>query len=58
MNDKPRDETTKDQIVSLLRKGYKRTQLIQDVGFAERTVDAAISAYNRLSKNLFLLEGS
>ena len=49
MNDKPRDETTKDQIVSLLRKGYKRTQLIQDFGFAERTVDAAISAYKELN---------
>jgi len=49
MNDKPRDETTKDQIVSLLRKGYKRAQLIQDFGFAERTVDAAISAYKELN---------
>ena len=50
MNDKPRDETIKDQIVSLLRKGYRRAQLIQDFGFAERTVDAAISAYKELNK--------
>jgi hypothetical protein len=42
------DETIKDRILSLLRKGYKRGQLVHDFGFAERTVDAAISAHRQL----------
>ena len=45
MNDKPQDETIKDRIIGLLRKGYKRGQLISDFGFAERTVDAAVREY-------------
>jgi len=48
MMDKQEDETMKDKIIRLLRKGYKRSQLINDFGFAERTVDAAISAYKEL----------
>jgi len=47
MEDKE-EETMKDRIIKLLRKGYKRAQLIQDFGFAERTVDAAIKAYKEL----------
>jgi len=44
MEDK-QDETMKERIIKLLEKGYKRSQLINDFGFAPRTVDAAISAY-------------
>jgi hypothetical protein len=42
-------ETMKERIIGLLRKGYKRGQLIHDFEFAERTVDAAIRAYKELS---------
>ena len=45
MTDKQQDETIKDRITRLLRKGRTRGQLINDLGFAERTVDAAIKAY-------------
>ena len=48
MENKHQDETMKDRIIGLLVKGYKRAQLIQDFGFAERTVDAAIRAYKEL----------
>jgi len=48
MEDK-QDETMKERIIGLLRKGYKRGQLIHDFGFAERTVDAAIRTYKELS---------
>lgn len=50
MEDKE-EETMKDQIIKLLRRGYKRAQLIQDFGFAERTVDAAIRAYKELGND-------
>jgi len=43
------DETMKERIISLLAKGYKRSQLINDLGFAERTVDAAIKVYKELN---------
>jgi len=48
MTDKQQDETIKDRITGLLRKGYTRSQLIHDLGFAERTVDVAIKAYKEL----------
>jgi hypothetical protein len=51
MTNKQADETMKDKIVSLLRKGYKRSQLINDFGFAERTVDAAIRTYKELGNS-------
>jgi hypothetical protein len=47
MEDK-QDETMKDRIIRLLRNNYKRSQLINDFGFAERTVDAAIREYKEL----------
>lgn len=47
MEDK-QDETMKDRIIGLLRKGYKRSQLINDFEFAEHTVDAAIRVYKEL----------
>ncbi|MEA3253510.1 MAG: hypothetical protein U9Q17_01015 [Chloroflexota bacterium] len=50
MVDKPQDESIKDKIIALLEKGYKRDQLINDLGFKERTVDAAIRAYKKLNK--------
>ena len=52
MEDK-QDETMKDRIIGLLRKGYKRSQLINDFGFTERTVDAAIRVYVEQSKQGF-----
>jgi hypothetical protein len=48
MTEKQQDETIKDRIIGLLQKGYRRGQLIHDLGFAERTVDAAIKAYREL----------
>jgi hypothetical protein len=45
MTDKPQEETMKERISGLLRKGYTRSQLITDFNFAERTVDSAIKAY-------------
>ena len=45
MQDKPQDESIKDQIIELLEKGYTRIQLIKDFKFAERTVDSAIKEY-------------
>ncbi len=50
MEDKE-DETMKERIIKLLQRGYKRAQLIQDFGFAERTVDAAIRAYKELGND-------
>jgi len=49
MTDKLQDDTMKNRIIGLLRKGYNRSQLINDFGFAERTVDAAIKAYKELT---------
>ena len=48
MAEKPREQSTKDRIIGLLRKGYARSQLIADFNFAERTVDSAIKAYREL----------
>jgi hypothetical protein len=45
MTDKQQDETIKGRILGLLQKGYTRSQLINDLNFAERTVDAAIKDY-------------
>jgi hypothetical protein len=47
----PEEQTTKDKIISLLKKGYSRSQLISDFTFAERTVDAAIKEYKELQGN-------
>jgi hypothetical protein len=45
MSDKQQEETIKDRIIGLLRKGYTRRQLINDFDLAERTVDSAIKEY-------------
>jgi hypothetical protein len=45
MTDTNQDETVKAKIITLLKKGYSRSQLIHDFGFAERTVDDAIKTY-------------
>ncbi len=45
MPDKPKDDTVKSRILELLQKGYSRSQLINDLNFAERTVDSAIKDY-------------
>ncbi len=49
MTEKQQEETMKERIMELLHKGYTRSQLINDLGFAERTVDAAIRAYKELN---------
>jgi len=50
MSEKTQEETTvKERIMGLLDKGYVRGQLIRDFGFAERTVDSAISLYKELN---------
>ena len=49
MENKQQEETIKDRIIGLLRKGYTRSQLINDFGFAERTVDAGIKVYKELN---------
>jgi hypothetical protein len=51
MTDKQQEETIKGRIIGLLRKGYTRSQLINDFDFAERTVDSAIKAYRELEGN-------
>jgi hypothetical protein len=48
MDDRSQDASIKERIIGLLKKGYTRSQLINDFGFAERTVDAAIKAYKEL----------
>lgn len=48
MPDKPQDDTVKNRILGLLQKGYSRSQLINDLNFAERTVDNAIKEYKEL----------
>ncbi|RJQ41355.1 MAG: hypothetical protein C4555_00165 [Dehalococcoidia bacterium] len=47
--EKPQDETIIGRISDLLAKGYTRQQLTKDMGFAERTVDAAIKKRKLLS---------
>jgi len=45
MTEKQQDDTIKSRIIGLLQKGYSRGQLINDLNFAERTVDSAIKDY-------------
>jgi len=45
MTEKQQDDTVKGRIIALLQKGYNRGQLINDLSFAERTVDSAIKDY-------------
>src|SRR3989304_4903109 len=45
MVDNPQEETIRGRLLVLLNKGYSRSQLINDFGFAERTVDAAIKEF-------------
>jgi hypothetical protein len=45
MTEKQQDDTIKGRIIALLQKGYSRGQLINDLSFAERTVDSAIKDY-------------
>jgi len=40
-----KDRTVKERIIELIGKGYRRSQLINDFGFAERTVDEALREY-------------
>jgi hypothetical protein len=51
MTEKSQDSTIKERIIGLLRKGYSRSQLINDFTFAERTVDNAIREYKELYGN-------
>jgi len=39
------EKSRKAKIIELLKKGYTRSQLINDLDFAERTADAAIKEY-------------
>jgi len=39
------EKSRKAKIIELLKKGYTRSQLINDLDFAERTVDSAIKEY-------------
>ena len=48
MPEKPKDDTIKSRILELLQKGYSRNQLINDLNFAERTVDNAIKEFKEL----------
>jgi len=48
MPEKPKDDTIKSQLLELLQKGYSRNQLINDLNFAERTVDNAIKEFKEL----------
>lgn len=45
MADDGQNRTIKEKILELLAKGYRRSQLINDLDFAERTVDEAIKEY-------------
>jgi hypothetical protein len=45
MSEQQKEKTTKTTITELLKKGYTRSQLINDLDFAERTVDGAIKDY-------------
>ena len=45
MVDEGQEKTKKEKILELIAKGYRRSQLINDLDFAERTVDEAIKEY-------------
>ena len=45
MADEKQNETIREKLLELLGKGYERSQLINDLGYAERTVDEAIKEY-------------
>ena len=45
MADEGQEKTKKEKILELIAKGYRRSQLINDLDFAERTVDEAIKEY-------------
>jgi hypothetical protein len=51
MAEKPQEQTIRERVLGLLRKGYSRSQLIADFDFAERTVDAAIRECKDLDGN-------
>jgi hypothetical protein len=51
MADKQQDETIKNRITELLGKGYTRGQLINDLGFAERTVAGDLFSTLQDSRN-------
>ncbi|MBM3167516.1 MAG: hypothetical protein FJZ94_08745 [Chloroflexi bacterium] len=42
MSEQEKEKTAKKKAVELLRKGYTRRQLVNDLGFAERTADRAV----------------
>ena len=43
MEDKEQDKTMKERIIGLLAKGYKRSQLINDLGLQGTTIDSQVS---------------
>jgi hypothetical protein len=45
MAEEGQNKTVKEKLLELLARGYKRSQLINDFDFAERTVDEAIKEY-------------
>jgi len=45
MSEQQKEKPTKAKIIELLKRHYTRSQLINDLEFAERTVDAAIKDY-------------
>ena len=45
MTQEGQNETIREKLLHLLAKGYQRGQLINDFGYAERTVDEAIREY-------------
>lgn len=47
MSEQQKEKSIKAKIIDLLKKGYTRSQLINDLDFAERTVDAAIKEYKQ-----------
>jgi hypothetical protein len=51
VTEKQQDDTIKGRIFALLQKGYSRGQLINDLSFAERTVDSAIKDYKEQGGN-------
>lgn len=52
MTNEGQDGTIKQKLLELLGKGYERSQLINDLGYAERTVDEAIKDYRELHGEL------
>jgi hypothetical protein len=52
MTSEGQNGSKKQKLLELLGKGYERSQLINDLGYAERTVDEAIKEYRELHGDL------